>query len=175
MLVDMTDTIDAQYSTGVSRHDIERALIAAGLDLAHLRPADLAPLGDFHTMGRIATHQLGDLLNVTGDHRVLDAGSGVGGTARFLADRFGCRVTAVDLTDESCETARWLNRRVGLGAGIDVRQGDVTPLALADAPFGIVFSQHVQMSIADKPLLYPEARRVLVDGGRLGLWDSVSG
>src|SRR5215211_3357151 len=114
MLADMTDTMDTQYSTGVSRQGIERALVAAGLDLAHLQPADLAPLEDFHTMGRIATHQLVDLLNVTGDHRVLDAGSGVGGTARFVADRFECRVTAVDLTDEYCETARWLNQLVGL-------------------------------------------------------------
>src|SRR5207247_6909608 len=91
------------------RQDIERALVTAGLDLAHLRPADLAPLEDFHTMGRIATHQLVDLLDVTTDHHVLDAGSGIGGTARFVADGFGCRVTAVDLTDEYCETAHWLN------------------------------------------------------------------
>jgi sarcosine/dimethylglycine N-methyltransferase len=167
--------IDTQYSTGLSRQGIERALIAAGLDLAHLQPADLAPLEDFHTMGRIATHQLVDLLNVTGDHRVLDAGSGVGGTARFVADRFGCRVSAVDLTDEYCETAGWLNQLVGLDDGIDVRQADVTALPFADASFDIVFSQHVQMNVADKPRLYTEARRVLVDGGRLGLWDIVSG
>jgi sarcosine/dimethylglycine N-methyltransferase len=34
---------------------------------------------------------------------VLDAGSGVGGTARYLADQFGCRVAAVDLTEEYCD------------------------------------------------------------------------
>jgi sarcosine/dimethylglycine N-methyltransferase len=44
-----------QYSTGLSRRNIERALIAAGKDLDHLRPEDLGPLEDFHTMGRIAT------------------------------------------------------------------------------------------------------------------------
>jgi sarcosine/dimethylglycine N-methyltransferase len=167
--------IDTQYSTGVSRQGIERALIAAGLDLEQLQPADLAPLEDFHTMGRIATHQLVDLLDVTSDHRVLDAGSGVGGTARFVADRCGCRVTAVDLTDEYCETARWLNRLVGLDDRIFVRQADVTALPFADATFDVVFSQHVQMNVADKMRLYAEARRVLVGGGRLALWDIVSG
>jgi sarcosine/dimethylglycine N-methyltransferase len=167
--------IDTQYSTGVSRQGIERALVAAGLDLAHLQPADLAPLEDFHTMGRIATHQLVDLLNITSDHRVLDAGSGVGGTARFVANGCGCRVTAVDLTDEYCETARWLNQLVGLDDRISVQQADVTELPFTDATFDIIFSQHVQMNVADKTRLYAEARRVLVDGGRLALWDIVSG
>src|SRR5690242_11405684 len=96
--------IDAQYSTGVSRQGIEQALITAGLRLDALKPADLAPLEDFHTMGRIATHQLVELLELTSDQHVLDAGSGVGGTARFVADTRDSRVTAVDLTDEYCET-----------------------------------------------------------------------
>jgi sarcosine/dimethylglycine N-methyltransferase len=176
MLATMTDTtIDSQYSTGLSRQHIERALITAGLELARLQPADLAPLEDFHTMGRIATSQLVDLLGITNDHRVLDAGSGIGGTARFVADRCGCRVTAVDLTDEYCDTARWLNRLVGLDDRISVRQADVTELPSPDATFDVAFSQHVQMNVADKSRLYAEARRVLVGGGRLALWDIVSG
>ena len=41
----MTDIqIETQYSTGVSRQAIEQALVAAGKDLGHLRPADLALL-----------------------------------------------------------------------------------------------------------------------------------
>ena len=167
--------IDTQYATGFSRQGIERALVAAGLDLACLQPADLAPLEDFHTMGRIATHQLVDMLDIAGDQHVLDAGAGVGGTARFVADKCGCRVTAVDLTNEYCETACWLNRLVGLDDRISVRQADVTALPFADATFDIVFSQHVQMNVADKPQLYSEARRVLVGGGRLALWDIASG
>ena len=176
MLATMTDiAIGTQYTTGVSRQHIERALIAAGLELARLQPADLAPLEDFHTMGRIATSQLVDLLGITRDHQVLDAGSGIGGIASFVADRCGCGVTAVDLTDEYCETARWLNRIVGLDDRISVRQADVTELPFADATFDIAFSQHVQMNVADKSRLYAETRRVLVGGGRLALWDIISG
>jgi SAM-dependent methyltransferase len=47
----------------------------------------------------------------------------------------------------------------------------VTELPFEDATFDVVFSQHVQMNVADKPRLYREARRVLVDGGVLVLWD----
>ncbi len=172
----MTDTtIDTQYATGRSRHDIERALVTAGLELANLQPADLAPLEDFHTMGRIATSQLADLLGITSHDHVLDAGSGIGGTSRFLANRCGCRVTAVDFTEEYCETARWLDRLVGLDDRISVQQADVTELPFADATFDVVFSQHVQMNVADKTRLYGEAFRVLVGDGRLALWDITSG
>ena len=88
-----TSQIDSQYSTGLSRHNIEQALIAAGMDLRQLQPADLGMLEDFHTSGRIATSQFAELAEIASNDEVLDAGSGIGGTARFLADRYGYRVT----------------------------------------------------------------------------------
>jgi sarcosine/dimethylglycine N-methyltransferase len=172
----MTNTrIHDQYSTGLSRPNIERALVAAGKDLDHLAAADLAPLEDFHTMGRFATTELVELLEITTVDEVFDAGSGIGGTARYVADRCGCRVTAVDLTEEYCDVNGWLNRLVGLGDRIHVRQADVTELPFPAATFDVVFSQHVQMNVADKSRLYTEARRVLRDGGRIAIWDITSG
>lgn len=167
--------VEQHYSTGLTRANIERALIGAGKDLTTLEPADLAVLEDFHTMGRFATAALADLAGVGGADRVLDAGTGIGGAARFLADQIGCRVTAVDLTAEYCEVASWLNECVGLDGLIEVRQADVLELPFADASFDVLVSQHVQMNIADKGGLYREARRVLAAGGRLALWDMVTG
>jgi sarcosine/dimethylglycine N-methyltransferase len=170
-----TTQIPAQYSTGMSRRNIEEALIAAGKDLDHLEPSDLGLLEDFHTMGRIATSQLVDLIGITSADEVLDAGSGIGGTARFVANQCGCSVAAVDVTEEYCETARWLNRLVRLADQISVHQGDVTELPFADATFQVVFSQHVQMNVPDKTILYQEARRVLASGGRIAMWDITTG
>lgn len=167
--------LHAQYSTGLSRRNIEQALIAAGKNLDDLRPSDLGLIEDFHTMGRYATAQLVDLMAITSDTEVLDAGSGIGGTARFVAHQCRCKVTAVDVTEEYCETARWLNRLVGLDGRICVRQADVTRLPFTQDSFQVVFSQHVQMNVADKSRLYREARRVLVDGGRLAMWDITTG
>jgi sarcosine/dimethylglycine N-methyltransferase len=144
------------------------------MDLNHLRPGDLQVVEDFHTLGRLATGRLAALAEVSRHDHVLDAGSGIGGTARFLADHYGCRVTAVDPTEEFCDTARWLNRLVGLDDRISVRRGDVTELPFGDC-FGLVVSQHVQMNIADKPRLYQQTRRVLRSGGRLALWDVTAG
>jgi len=167
--------VGGQYATGLSRHGIEQALIAAGKDISRLAPADLGALEDFHTMGRLATAQLAKLAGITGSDRVLDAGTGIGGTARFLAAQHGCQVTAVDLTREYCETAAWLNRLTGLDGKITVTHGDVTSLPFPGAAFDVVISQHVQMNVPDKAALYAEARRVLRPGGRLALWDATAG
>jgi sarcosine/dimethylglycine N-methyltransferase len=64
---------------------------------------------------------------------------------------------------------------LGLDERIAVRRADVTELPFADATFQVVFSQHVQMNVADKTRLYQEARRVLVSGGRLAIWDITAG
>ena len=80
----------------------------------------------------------------------------------------------MDLTEEYCATARRLNQLAGLDDRISLRQGDVTDLPFEDATFTLIISQHVQMNVADKALLYAEARRVLVDSGRLALWDIVA-
>ena len=167
--------VNAQYATGLSRQKIERALLAAGKDPGRLQPADLAMLEDFHTMGRIATSELAELAQISSEDEVLDAGSGIGGTARFLAGHYGCTVTAVDLTEDFCETARWLNQLTGLDHRISVRRGDVTDLPFATPAFHVVTSQHVQMNVADKARLYGEARRVLLTGGRLAIWDITAG
>ncbi|TCC47487.1 class I SAM-dependent methyltransferase [Kribbella capetownensis] len=171
----MTDALPAQYVTGTSRAAIEQALVAAGKDLDGLEAADLALLEDYHTGGRLVTGQLVDLVELTPDSEILDAGTGIGGTARYLAARFGCAVTAVDLSKEYCDTARWLNGLVGLDDRIVVRRADVTALPFDDSSFDVVFSQHVQMNVAAKDRLYQEARRVLRPGGQLAVWDIAAG
>lgn len=161
----------ATYTTGLTRQNIEQALIDNGFDPAAPAPADLASLEDFHTLGRLATAQLIQKVGVTSTDRVLDAGTAIGGTARYLASEFGCTVTGLDLTEEYCDTARWLNDALGLSDKITILNGDVTELPFDDGTFDVIFSQHVQMNIADKAKLYTEAFRVLAPGGRLAIWD----
>jgi sarcosine/dimethylglycine N-methyltransferase len=166
---------DQPYATGLTRANIERALEEAGHQTDALQASDLAMLEDFHSLGRLATAALVDLAQIGAGDRVLDAGAGIGGTARLIAAERGARVTAIDLTPEYCDVARWLNDAVGLGDMIEVRTADVTELPFDAASFDVVVSQHVQMNVADKRRLYAEARRVLAPGGRLALWDATAG
>lgn len=167
--------VASHYATGRAGEQIRAALTGAGKDPDRLEPYDLALLEDFHSSGRLATASLVELAAVMPEDRVLDAGCGIGGTARLLAHEVHCRVSAVDLTPEYCEIAAWLNHAVGLDPLIDVQQGDVLHLPFAPASFDVLFSQHVQMNVADKAGLYAEARRVLEPGGRLALWDVTAG
>jgi sarcosine/dimethylglycine N-methyltransferase len=137
-------TTDQPHATGLTRSNIERALTAAGKQGDALEASDLALLEDFHSLGRLATAALVDLAQISERDRVLDAGTGIGGTARLIAAERGAHVTAVDLTPEYCEVARWLDDAVGLGDRIDVRTADVTELPFDGGSFDVVVSQHVQ-------------------------------
>src|SRR5262245_16387627 len=171
----MSTPIEQAYATGRARSDIERALTAAGKNPDALQPSELAMLEDFHRLGRLATAALIDLAQVGAGDRVLDAGTGIGGTARLIAAERGAHVTAVDITAEYCDVARWLNDAVGLGEKISVHTADVTDLPFPDGSFDVVFSQHVQMNVADKNRLYAEAHRLLAPGGHPALWDVTAG
>ena len=151
------------------------ALHRMGKDIDHLTPDDLAPVDEFHGGQRPATIRLAELLGLTGAERVLDVGSGLGGPSRFLAWRYGVRVSGVDLTAEFVRVADMLTRRTGLVGKVDYRQGDALDLPFGEASFDAVWSQNAAMNIADRDRLYGEMRRVLKPGGRLALQEVAAG
>jgi ubiquinone/menaquinone biosynthesis C-methylase UbiE len=154
---------------------ISSALDTAGLDRATLRPADLAPVDEFHIRGRAATLEIIDALSLTSDSHVLDLGSGLGGPARTLAELAGCTVTGVDLTPEFCEVATALSEWTGLSDRTRFRVGDATTTGLPDAAVDAALTVHVAMNISDKHALYAEAFRVIRPGGRFVVYDVVQG
>lgn len=151
------------------------ALEEAGADLQQLSLEQLAPIDEFHIRGRAATLELAQAAGLSSTNRVLDIGSGIGGTARCLAKEFGCRVTGIDLTDEYCQVAAMLTEKVGLDGLIDYRQGDATNLPFDDHEFDVVWTEHVAMNIPDKRRFYSEMYRVLKPGGTLAIYDVLAG
>jgi SAM-dependent methyltransferase len=106
---------------------------------------------------------------------VLDVGCGLGGAARYLALEYGCRATGIDLTDAYVHVAAELARLVGLERSVAFTQGSAVALPFADAAFDVVWTEHVQMNIADKPAFYRELARVLTPGGCLVFHDVFQG
>jgi ubiquinone/menaquinone biosynthesis C-methylase UbiE len=151
------------------------ALKAAGKDVDHLTPDDLAPVDEFHSGGRNATVRLAQLAHINGSDRVLDVGCGIGGPSRYLASTFGCQVTGLDFTAEFIALAAMLAQRTRLAGKVTYRQGDALDLPFADAGFDVVWSQNAAMNIADRDRFYGEMRRVLAPAGRLALQEIAAG
>jgi MPBQ/MSBQ methyltransferase len=170
-------------ATGVSAHytvpDLGARILAvleeAGKDLDALTIDDLAPVDEFHIRGRTATEELVQWAGVKPDDLLLDVGCGLGGTSRFLAATVGCKVVGLDLTEEYCRVAEMLSTRVGLGERTTFRQGSALELPFDDGHFDVVWTEHVQMNIADKKGFYGEMARVLKPGGQLVFHDIFSG
>ena len=154
---------------------IGSALDSAGLDRTALRPADLAPVDEFHIRGRAATLEIIEALDLDADSHVLDLGSGLGGPARTLVEVTGCTVTGVDLTPDFCEVATALSEWTGLSDRTRFYVGDATATGLPDAAVDAAMTVHVAMNVADKPALYAEAFRVLRPGGRFVVYDVLQG
>src|SRR5919109_5189440 len=169
--------VERHYTRPNLENTILTALKNAGKDVDQLTVDDLAPIDEFHTRGREATANLAFLLgkNLQPNFHVLDVGSGIGGPSRYLASRFGCHVTGLDLVGEYCCVADSLAKRVKLDNLLTYRQGDATQMPFDDATFDVVWTQYASMNIADKHGLYSEMYRVLKPGGKLAVDEAYKG
>lgn len=170
-----TAVVESHYGRGKILDAILAALTSSGKDVSRLAPADLAPVDEFHIRGREATLELAGRLPLKPGLRVIEVGSGLGGSARYLAAEHRCRVTAIDLTPEYVDVAKALAERVGLGGEIDFRQGSALAMPFDSSAFDVAWTEHVQMNIADKRAFYGEIARVLEPGGRLAFHDIFEG
>lgn len=151
------------------------ALRDAGLDPDHLTVDDLAPLDEFHALGRPATIALARLADVRPGQRVLDVGAGIGGPARFLASCYGVYVTALDATPRFCRIAEALTRGTGLDDQVRVVEGDALDLPFSNGSFELAWTQAVGQNIEDKARFLAELARVVTPGGRIALFELVAG
>ncbi len=151
------------------------ALGAAGKDVGRLRPADLEPHDQMHPRGNAATAELAAHLALGPNLAVLDVGCGLGGAARYLADRFGCTVVGLDASGERLAAAAGLTELTGLAAQVTFRQGDAAAPPFDDGEFDVVWTQSACMAVADKARLYAGFRRVLAPGGRIAIEEPVQG
>jgi len=173
--MNVDDLVDKHYGFGGIMEKIEAALGLAGKELGSLKVDDLAPIDEFHTRGRESTLEVAELANVRASDLVLDVGCGLGGTARHLAEIYNCHVTGFDLTDEYISVGKRLTDLVGLSDRVELRQGSALEIPFDDEQFDIVWTEHVQMNIADKDKFYSEIARVLRPGGRFVFHDVFRG
>ncbi|MFT5172272.1 MAG: ubiquinone/menaquinone biosynthesis C-methylase UbiE [Gammaproteobacteria bacterium] len=168
----MSDTeksIADYYTSDSLWQRLSAALASDGVDPLNPSLQALAPYDHFHGRGLEATQSLAVGLEIAPSDRILDVGSGIGGPARFFADKFGCHVTGLDLTQEFCDVAIRLNQLLKVEARVTIEQGNALSMPFPDQSFDGAYSMNVAMNIEDKAALYRELHRVLKPGAWLML------
>ncbi|ACR32095.1 methyltransferase domain-containing protein [Burkholderia glumae] len=127
----------------------------------------------FQSPGGLAGFQatLGDRMALAPGMRLLDIGSGLGGAAFYLSDRYDVEVVGLDTAPRMTElsvirqTTRDPRRRVRFV------NGDVHDAQLDPGSFDLIYSRDVLMYEHAKPALFARCHALLKPGGRLLVTD----
>ncbi len=145
------------------------------VDGAPLEVDDLTAHDQYHYHGVEALDAAIEELTLAPDSRVLDVGSGIGGPARYVAQRTGCKVTALELQPDLHRLGKDLTRRCGLADRVLHRVGDVLAEEdesdLYSGTFDVLLSLLVFLHIPERRRLLGVCRRLLEPGGHLWIED----
>ena len=159
--------------------EVMSRLEESGADLDNLAPEALFAHDQDHYGGTQATDALVAPLALGAGTEVLDVCSGLGGTCRYLAHRFGCRVMGVDLNHSRVAGAEELTRLVGLEDRVRCIPADATDMPFAEGlvpegHFDVALGQEAFLHIPDKAALFANIHRALRVGGKLAFTDWIA-
>ena len=124
-----------------------------------------------HVGGEADTATLAQRAEIGVGSHVLDLCSALGGPARSLARRFGCRVTGLDATPRMVDEAVRRTAAVGLEDLVSFRLGDALATPFPADSFDVVVGQDAWCYVTDKARLIAECARVVRPGGRVAFTD----
>jgi ubiquinone/menaquinone biosynthesis C-methylase UbiE len=129
-------------------------------------------LGDSYHPGKLQlTERLGELLALQPEDRVLDVASGLGTSAIFLAERFGCQVVGVDFSDKIVAQANANAAQAGMADSVSFQVGDAENLSFEDGSFDVLICECAFCTFPSKEQAAHQFERVLRPSGRIGLSD----
>jgi ubiquinone/menaquinone biosynthesis C-methylase UbiE len=170
-IVTYEKVVSEHYTHGKLLGTIQASLSKLGKTIDNITIEDLAPLDEFHIGGRLATNNLLDQVNFSGQDHILDVGCGLGGASRFVASKYNNRVTGIDLTQEYVEVGKVLCNWLGLDKQVTLQQGSALAMPFEKETFDGAFMLHVGMNIDDKEKLFAEIYRLLRPGAFFAVYD----
>lgn len=102
---------------------------------------------------------------------ILDAGCGIGGSSIFLAQRKGCHVTGISLSERQVAHANELAQKNKLDDKLSFAVMNYSATSFPDASFDVVWGCESICYADDKEKFIKEAYRLLKPGGRLVVAD----
>ena len=165
-------TVVSYYDTHpINEEQILRALEAQGVTHDKLTEEVLKDHDQDHFGGLQANDVLAAKAGIQQNHHVLDVCSGMGGPARYIAHRIGCRVTGIDFTESRYRSAIKFTEMVGLDGLVDFVHGNALEMPFPDHSFDVVIGQEAWCHVPDKPRLIAECARVVKPGGVIAFTD----
>lgn len=150
-------------------------LRSQGLDPNRAKPEDLHFFDIAHVGGVEATDLVAREAGVCSAKRVLDVGSGLGGSARRFAYKHSAIVSGLELSEPVYRTAVALTSLVGLADRVGFLLGSALMMPYEDSTFDVVVMQHCAMQVAEKYQMFGECARILHPGGALALHEFFAG
>ena len=105
--------------------------------------------------------------------KVLELGSGYGGTARFLVEKYGCKVTCINISEVQNDIHHEKNKKLEMDEKITVTKGNFEKIPFPRESFDIVWSNDALLHSTHKDRVFSEVSRVLDSGGRFIFTDII--
>ncbi len=121
-----------------------------------------------HPGGFDATCRLAESCRVSPRTRVADIACGKGTSAVYLAERYGCEVVGIDISEDLIVQANVLAKKKGLAGKVTFQVGDALRLPFHDETFDVAVSQAMLVLVRNKRKAIQETLRVVKPGGHCG-------
>ena len=97
--------------------------------------------------------------------RVIDLGSGYGGSARYISKAKGSRVTCINISEVENKRNREKNKSESLQDKIEVIDGTFETVPVEDGTYDLVWSQDAILHSGNREKVISEVSRILKPGG----------
>ena len=131
----------------------------------NLSVEDLTKFDQFHYHGTDAIDLAIRILGINNNSKILDVGSGIGGPARYIANKTGAEVTAIELQSDQNNLASDLTKRCGLTDKVNHICGDILDYDFKDQKFDAVVSWLTLYHISDHQILLKKLNDLLNPNG----------
>ena len=122
----------------------------------------------FNIGGAPSIDLLVERCNIGEGSHVLDVGCGTGGNSCYIAEKFGCKVTGIDIAEHMIEQANIKAQELGLVDRVLFEVADAYDLKYSEGTFDAVITVFVSQFL-DIETAFLEFKRVLKAGGYLGI------